>query len=627
MTEFEEGADGRSDRDVEDLLRPQRKLLARLMRSKALGTGDIAEALEQVTEIGARGLGVVRASVWRLDETGQRLECLDRFDRATGLHTRGAILLAGSNPSYFEALALERTIAAHDARTDPRTLALIEHPAELRSVGARLDAPIFLRGAMIGVIGHEQLVAPRQWQLWEELFAGTLADFLALVMDAADRARSARELDEYGQRLDAMVELRTLELQKSNDALRRELRERYMAEAAIRQSEESLRGLFAASPIPVVLTRLRDNVLMLANQRAADLFQFSADTMTGRRAPDFYVDINDRKWFLEQLDREGRVNGFEVLLQNSAHEQFWALLSAQKMMLEDEPVIMVGFQDVTPQRRAAAEIMEAKQSVERANQELTAAMRALQERDEVITLDLEHARELQRSTVVPPRQVPGVRIEIEYRPLELVGGDLYDIMVVDDSLIRVFIADAAGHGVVAALSTMFIRSEYEVAKREATTPGETLTVLNDRLTRAYGRMRLHFTALCMNIDLRRGLLEYACAAHPGPYIVHDGEAYELLTGGPFVGLEPDLDFEVFSAPFGRGDSVVLVTDGLSEASDALGQRFGDWRTLAAIVAGAAPPGEIVSSVRAHLAGFIGQGQPLQDDMTMVVVSWLKKGEQ
>jgi PAS domain S-box-containing protein len=625
MTEFEEGADGPSDRDVEDLLKPQRKLLAQLMRSKALATGDIAAALTHVTEIGARGLRVARASVWQLDETGQRLECLDRFDRISGQHTRGAVLLGGSNRSYFEALADGRTIAAHDARADPRTRALIEDAAEPRSVGARLDAPIFLRGALIGVIGHEHPVAPRQWQLWEELFAGTLADFVALVMDAAERARSARELEEYRLRLDAMVELRTLELQKSNDALRRELRERYMAEAAIRQSEESLRDLFAASPIPVVLTRLRDNVLMLANQRAADLFQFSAEAMTGRRAPDFYVDVNDRKWFIEQLDRDGRVNGFEVRLQNSAREPFWALLSAQKMMLEDEPVIMVGFQDVSPQRRAAAEIMEAKQSVERANQELTAAMRALQERDEVITLDLQHARELQQSTVVPPRPVPGVRVDIEYRPLELVGGDLYDIMVVDDSLIRVFIADAAGHGVVAALSTMFIRSEYEVAKREATTPGETLTVLNDRLTRAYGRMRLHFTALCMNIELRRGVLEYACAAHPGPYVVHDGEAYELLTGGPFVGLEPDLDFEVFSAPFAPGDSVVLVTDGLAEASDALGQRFGDWRTMAAIAAGAAEPGGIISSVRAHLADFVGPNQPLQDDLTMVVVSWLQNG--
>lgn len=624
MTDFDWSADRPSDRDVEDVLRPQRELLAELMRSKALSTGDVDAALQQVTELGAQALRVERASVWRLNQAKQRLECVDHFERSTGQHTRGALVIAGSNPTYFETLAQERTIVANDARVDLRTRRIIEDDVDPRIIGARLDAPIFLRGAMVGIICHEHAGGPRHWKFWEELFAGTLADFVALVMDAADRARTARELEEYRQRLEAMVELRTTELQKTNAALQREIHERHLAEAAIRQSEASLRDLFAASPIPVVLTRLRDNVLMLANQRAADLFQFSAEAMIGKRAPDFYVEPSDRNWFLEQLSRDGRVNGFEVLLQNSAREPFWALLSAQKMMLEDEPVIMVGFQDVTPQRRAAAEILEAKQSVERANHELTAAMRALKERDELITLDLQHARELQQSTVVPPRAVPGVRVDIEYRPLELVGGDLYDIMVVDDSLIRVFIADAAGHGVVAALSTMFIRSEYEVAKREANEPSKTLTVLNDRLTRAYGRLRLHFTALCMNIDLRRGIIEYACAAHPGPYLVHRGEASELPTGGPFVGLEPNIEFPSFSARFRRGDSVVLVTDGIAEASDAFGQRFGDWRTLAAIVAGATETGSIIGSVRSHLAEFIGRGQSLQDDLTMLVVSWLEE---
>ena len=74
-----------------------------------------------------------------------------------------------------------------------------------------------------------------------------------------------------------------------------------VAELAVRRSEQNLRTLFAAAPVPLVLSRERDQTVLLANQRAADLFEVPLDEVVGQRSPDYYVNRAERDAVVAQL--------------------------------------------------------------------------------------------------------------------------------------------------------------------------------------------------------------------------------------------------------------------------------------------------------------------------------------
>src|SRR5688572_18748591 len=99
------GAD--SDR-VSQRLGLHRQLLSRLAHSEALTGRDIESAYAQVTELMTTILRVERGSVWRFDETGTRLSCVDLFEWTERRHSSGAELTAEQVPAYFQALAENR---------------------------------------------------------------------------------------------------------------------------------------------------------------------------------------------------------------------------------------------------------------------------------------------------------------------------------------------------------------------------------------------------------------------------------------------------------------------------------------------------------------------------------------
>jgi len=323
--------------DVERLLQPQRKLIASLMRSDARRQGDLATAFRQVTEVATQVLHVERASVWRLDESRTRIDCVDLFERSKNVHTSGVALVASEFPAYFAALHEERTITAHEARVDPRTHEFDVPYLRPNGIFAMLDAPIFVHGGMAGVVCHEHVGSDRRWQLWEELVAGTLADFVALVMEAERRVVAEAELEDHRAHLEQLVEKRTAELHRT---------------------EENLRRLFAASPVPLVLTGLTDQRVRYANRRASEVFELPLQAAKGQNAPDFYVDPEDRKRLLQLLRTERRIDSFETRLKTASGREFWGVLSAQRVKFEGEPCVLVGFYDITAQKNVEAALRE-----------------------------------------------------------------------------------------------------------------------------------------------------------------------------------------------------------------------------------------------------------------------------
>ncbi len=164
-------------------LRAQIGSMLDLMSQRSLGLGDPRETARRVDEAAATALNVARVSTWLLDETLLRIICLDLFDGVSRTHQSGIEIYATGNEPYFEALATERTILANDARTDPRTNSFAESYLVPLGIGAMLDVPIWVRGRMVGVVCHEHIGGPRQWDRDDERYAYLMSSLISLSIE------------------------------------------------------------------------------------------------------------------------------------------------------------------------------------------------------------------------------------------------------------------------------------------------------------------------------------------------------------------------------------------------------------------------------------------------------------
>ncbi|HEV8322195.1 MAG TPA: ATP-binding protein [Myxococcota bacterium] len=178
----------------EERLEGWNRMLVQLAKSKALEEGDLTAALQEITEAASRTLEVERASVWIYLPERAGIRCLDLYESGKKSHAAGVELMAESFPGYFRALEEERTIPAEDAHTHPSTAEFSAPYLTPLGIGAMLDAPIRRRGRMVGVICHEHVGGRRPWSFEEQNFAGSLADFVSLAMEAAERRKAERAL-------------------------------------------------------------------------------------------------------------------------------------------------------------------------------------------------------------------------------------------------------------------------------------------------------------------------------------------------------------------------------------------------------------------------------------------------
>jgi PAS domain S-box-containing protein len=185
----------------EAVFRLQRVALVELATHPALGTGALDEVLQPILRAAAACLEVERVGAWFFSEESEVLTCQLLYERSPDSFSAGAVLKRSDYPTYFSALLTERTIPAGDARNDPLTVEFRESYLPAHDIHALLDAPIRLRGSLIGVVCHEHCGQPRVWSPDEQAFAGTIGDFIALAVSA----KEDRDADARRRELEATV--------------------------------------------------------------------------------------------------------------------------------------------------------------------------------------------------------------------------------------------------------------------------------------------------------------------------------------------------------------------------------------------------------------------------------------
>ncbi len=239
--------------------------------------------------------------------------------------------------------------------------------------------------------------------------------------------------------------------------------------------------------------------------------------------------------------------------------------------------------------------------------------------------ELSMAYEIQRSMlpqVLPT--LPGYEVAAHWRSAREVGGDFFDVFVLDDNRLGVVIADVADKGVGAALFMAVARSLIRGNAFTMPTPMETLQQANRLILMEDSESGMFVTTYYTIFNLG-GHAIGTNAGHNRPMLFHHhtGDIELLPRGGWAIGWFDDIPLVPNEFNLEPGDTLVYYTDGLTEAENIHGEYFGEDR-LADIMRREAEAGHSADTILARINdsvdAFVGEAPPF-DDLTLVVVRY------
>jgi len=217
--------------------------------------------------------------------------------------------------------------------------------------------------------------------------------------------------------------------------------------------------------------------------------------------------------------------------------------------------------------------------------------------------ELEATRDALRPSEIAPR--PALDLAAHYVPAQDgVGGDFFVAVEGPRGSTVMLVGDVVGKGVVAAQRAVFVRTSLVTFAPFEDDPARLLRLANAALIDRAGASVDYVTAACVVHRPADATFAWALAGHPPPIALGSGRTLDPRGGGQPLGLDHDLMVEGMSVPLAEEEGVLLYTDGILDARDKRGARFGEER-LGAIVAeydGDTAEG-VVEHLRAALAAF------------------------
>ena len=247
--------------------------------------------------------------------------------------------------------------------------------------------------------------------------------------------------------------------------------------------------------------------------------------------------------------------------------------------------------------------------------------------------ELEAARRIQMGTLPRPAAAfPGeTRFDLYARlePAREVGGDLYDFFRLDEDHLFFMIGDVSGKGLPGSLFMAISKALYKSTALRRNGQVATMMREADAEISRDNTEGLFVTVLAGILDARTGALEYCSAGHEPPFLLPRGGRPLLRLeegGGPPLCAVDGFPYTAGARPLEPGDTLVLITDGITEAAAADGALYGRPR-LEALLAGlgdAASAAEVGEAIGRNVAAFTGGAEP-SDDMAVLVLRFVNAG--
>lgn len=234
--------------------------------------------------------------------------------------------------------------------------------------------------------------------------------------------------------------------------------------------------------------------------------------------------------------------------------------------------------------------------------------------------ELEVAGRIQQQLL--PRELPqsaGYELSALTIPCHTVGGDYYNATKIDETRVVLTIADVSGKGIPAALLVSSLHAALHISLESGLTPVEVVSKLNQYIYNNSTSEKF-ITLLLAMYDSATRTLSYVNAGHCYPYIrCADGTVTTLTEGSYCLGILPSVAYKEGTVQLAPSDTLVLYTDGVTEAMNRREELFGEERLETVLREGAGlSASDIQSNILAKVNAF-SKGVAQSDDVTMMVL--------
>ncbi|MEG4498951.1 ATP-binding protein [Microcoleus sp. F10-C6] len=137
------------------------------------------------------------------------------------------------------------------------------------------------------------------------------------------------------------------------------------AKVAALSSEEQFRAIASATPVPVLVSRLSDGLILYANAQLASLLNMPLEELIGSSTPDFYVNPSDRPKIIEEITTNGYVKNYELHCKKADGTLFWAMISVQSLQFNGEQTALCALYDLTQRKEAEQTLQESEKRLRR----------------------------------------------------------------------------------------------------------------------------------------------------------------------------------------------------------------------------------------------------------------------
>ncbi len=379
---------------------------------------------------------------------------------------------------------------------------------------------------------------------------------------------------------------------------------------ALKVSELRYRRLFEAARDGILILDAETGKITDANPFMAELLGYSQGEFLGKELWEIGL-LRDKEASREafrQLEQERYIRYEDLPLENRRGERREVEFVSNLYREDAHTVIQCNIRDITERKKAETQLA------------------ALHQRDRRI------AATLQRALLFMPDEdaFPNLEVKMLHEAASdeaLVGGDFWDIFAYDDGHVAFVIGDVMGHGLTAAVFTAEIRFILRAFLREHERPGLVLDNLNNYLCESHRLFREGLNAegddapVCLALAVIHAASGKGVVASAGiepPLLLRaDGQIEQMRVSGVLLGIEGDQDYHSTAFHLEHGDTLLMTTDGITEARR--GREFLDTEGLRRLAQEAQPLGSLEQKAQSILAGARAfGGGSFRDDVCLVL---------
>lgn len=380
--------------------------------------------------------------------------------------------------------------------------------------------------------------------------------------------------------------------------------------------EDSAEDLYENAPCGYLSTLL-DGQIAKINTTLLNWLGHERDELVGRRHFSDLLTVGGRLYhethFAPLLRMQGEINGIALEMKVADGSRLPVLVTSTVKTGDDGQPLLIRTTvfDARDRRAYEAELLRARQESERERERLQQLAATLQ------------------ATLLPPAlaNVPGLDVAASYHvaSVEEVGGDFYDLFPLGGGTWGLFLGDVCGKGAAAAAVTSLVRYTLRAAAVYDPDPVAVLTNLNTVLNHEYNGHDPRFCTVLFGLltpdgDLGGFRITLAGGGHPPALLMRadGGAAYLPTPGGQLIGVLPQPHIATTTFRLGPGDTLLLHTDGLTEAHTSADDRYGDQALLDFAVTLAPTTAEGTVTAIRGLLDTLGSG--VDDDTAVLAVS-------